>query len=87
MYDVNGYRICWFFSFRFPRENSLCNAHVFSIIYIFSFIENLFVVNNCTRLKSTFGIREIIGFGGMPLWSRVWLETVIILVTVGDLWY
>jgi hypothetical protein len=23
----------------------------------------------------------------MPLWSRVWIETVISLFTVGDIWY
>jgi hypothetical protein len=45
----------------------------------------MFAVNNCTRLISTFGIREIIGFRGMPFWSGVWLGTVISLVTVGDL--
>jgi hypothetical protein len=57
-------------------------------VYLFySFTENLFAVNNCTRLKSTFGIREIIGFRGTPLWSMVWLGTLISLVTVGDLWY
>jgi hypothetical protein len=61
----------------------VCVCHcIFSV-----FIKNLFVVIYCTRLKSTFGIREIIGFKGMPLWSRVWLEFVISLVIVGDLWY
>jgi hypothetical protein len=54
---------------------------------LYSFIENLFAVNKCIRLKSTFGIGEIIGFRGMPLWPRVWLMTVISLVTVGDLRY
>jgi hypothetical protein len=57
-------------------------------LYLFcSFTDKLFVVNNCTRLKSRFGIIEIIGFRGMPLWSRFWLEAVISLVTVGYLWY
>jgi hypothetical protein len=36
-------------------------------------------------LKLTFGIREVIGFRGMPLWLRVWLGSVINLVTVGAL--
>jgi hypothetical protein len=33
-------------------------------------------------LKLTFGIREVIGFKGTPLWLRVWLGSVINLVTV-----
>jgi hypothetical protein len=61
---------------------------VYFPLYLFcSFIENLFAVNNCTRLKSTFGIRVIIGFKGMPLWSGVWIEIVLSLVEVGDLQY
>jgi hypothetical protein len=56
-------------------------------IVSFCFIKNMFSVINCTLLKSTFGIREIIGFRGMPLWSWVWLRSMISLVTVGDLWY
>jgi hypothetical protein len=31
--------------------------------------------------------QSFIGFRGTPLSSRVWLGTVISLVTVGDLWY
>jgi hypothetical protein len=68
------------------RVKYLCNVCVCHCIF-FVFIKNLFAVINCTRLKSTFGIREIIGFRGMPLWLRVWLGSVINLVTVGDLWY
>jgi hypothetical protein len=45
----------------------------------------MFAVNYCTRLKYAFGIRKIISFRGMPLWSGIWLETVIIFVIVGDL--
>jgi hypothetical protein len=52
----------------------------FPLYHFRSFTENMFVVNNCTRLKYTFGIREIIVFKGMPLWSRVWIETVIIFL-------
>jgi hypothetical protein len=37
----------------------------------FVFIKNLFAVINCTILKSTFCIREIIGFKGTPFWSGV----------------
>jgi hypothetical protein len=33
-------------------------------------------------LKLTFGIREVIGFRGTPLWLRVWLRSVINLVIV-----
>jgi hypothetical protein len=34
-------------------------------LYLFcSFIENLFVVKYCTRLKSTFGIRALLASGG-----------------------
>jgi hypothetical protein len=87
MYDVNEYRICWFSRFGFPGEKSLCNVCIFHCIFFCSFIENMFAVKYCTRLKSTFGIRAIIGFRGMPLWSGVWLGTVISLVTVGDLRY
>jgi len=55
---------------------------------IFSvFIENLFAINNCTILKSTFGIKAIIGFRGMTLWLGVWIRYVIILVTMGDILY
>jgi hypothetical protein len=57
----------------------------FPLCLFCSFIENMFAVNNCTMLKSTFGIREIIGFREEPLWSGVWLGTVISLVTVRDL--
>jgi hypothetical protein len=45
----------------------MCVCHC--IFYVF--IKNLFTVNNCTRLKSTFGTKAIIGFKGMPLFSRV----------------
>jgi hypothetical protein len=44
----------------FQGKNS-CVMCVFSII---SFIENLFVVKYCTRLKSTFGIRALLASGG-----------------------
>jgi hypothetical protein len=47
----------------------LCNVCVCHCIFSI-FIKNMFVVINCTRLKSTFGIRAIIGFRGMPLWSK-----------------
>jgi len=33
-------------------------------LYLLCFIKNMFVVINCTRLKFTFGIIEIIGFVG-----------------------
>jgi hypothetical protein len=85
MYGVNEYRICWFSQFGFPGEKYLCNVCIFHCIFSCSFIENMFAVNNCTRLKYTFGIREIIGFRGTPLWSRDWLKIVISLVTMGDL--
>jgi hypothetical protein len=62
----------------------MCNVCVCHCIFSI-FIENVFVVNNCTRLKSTFGIRVVFGFRGTPLWLRVWLMFVINLVIVGDL--
>jgi hypothetical protein len=37
----------------------------------FIFIKNLFAIIYCTRLKSTYGIRAIIGFMGVTLWSGV----------------
>jgi hypothetical protein len=41
----------------------VCVCHcIFSI-----FIENMFAINNCTRLKYTFGIRVVIGFRGCLL--------------------
>jgi hypothetical protein len=77
------------------REDSFQDKNVLSTsqacvcvpLYLFYFIKNIFAVINCTRLKSTFGIRVVIGFRGMPLWLRVWLGSVISLVTVGDLQY
>ena len=60
---------------------------LFFIVSFLFFYWNVFAVNNCTRLKYTFGIRAIIRFKGMPLWSRVWLRIVISLVKVGDMWY
>jgi hypothetical protein len=50
MYEVNEYRISLFSWFGFPGENYMC---IFHCIFFFSFIENMFVVNNCTRLKAT----------------------------------
>jgi hypothetical protein len=50
---VNEYKRCWFSGFGFPRENSLCNVYIFHCISFVFFIENMFVVNNCTRLKYT----------------------------------
>jgi hypothetical protein len=44
--------------------------YVYDFIF-FVFIKNMFVVINCTILKYTFGIREIIGSKGMHLWSGV----------------
>jgi hypothetical protein len=58
-----------------------------AIVSFLFFIENMFVVNNCKRLEYTLGIRAIIGFRGMSLWSGVLLKSMISLVTVGDLWY
>jgi hypothetical protein len=61
----------------------MCVCH-----YIFFvFIKDMFAVNKCTTLKSTFSIREIIGFKGMPLWSGIFLGSVISLVTMGDIRY
>jgi hypothetical protein len=37
---------------------------VFSLYIFRSFIENLFAVKYCTRLKSTFGIRDLLALGG-----------------------
>jgi hypothetical protein len=66
------------------RVKCLCNGCVPH--YIFSvFIKNPFAMIYCTRLKYTFGIRDVIGFRGTPLWLRFWLESVINLVIVGDL--
>jgi hypothetical protein len=45
----------------------------------------MFAIINCTRLKYTFGIKTFIGFGGKPLWIRVWIGFVINLVPMGDL--
>jgi hypothetical protein len=58
-----------------------------SIDILYVFIKNMLAVINCTRFKSTFSIRDIIGFRGMPLWIMVCLGSVINLVTMGDLWY
>ena len=38
---------------------------MYLLLYLFcSFIENLFAVKYCTRLKSTFGIRALLALGG-----------------------
>jgi hypothetical protein len=87
MYDMNEYKICWFSRFVFPGEKSPCNVYIFHCIVFNSFTENMFAVKYCTRLKSTFEFREIIGFRGMPLCLWIWLGTMIRLVTVGYLWY
>jgi hypothetical protein len=50
---MNEYRICWFSRFGFPGEKYLCNVCIFHCIFFCSFIENLFAVKYCTRLKST----------------------------------
>jgi hypothetical protein len=61
----------------------MCVCHcIFSVV-----LRILFVVIIFTRLKSIFGIKAIIGFRGAPLWLRVWIEYVISLVIVGDMWY
>jgi hypothetical protein len=54
--------------------------YVCAIVSFFVFIKNLFVVIYCTRLKYTFGIRDIIGFKGTFFWLRVWLRSLIILL-------
>jgi hypothetical protein len=70
------------------RVKSLCNLCTCVCHCMFSvFIKNLFALIYYTRLKSTFGIKDVIGFRGMPLCLRVWLRFVISLVRVGDLWY
>jgi hypothetical protein len=46
------------------QEKNLCVVCVFSIVYFCSFIENMFAVKYCTRLKSTFGIRARLASGG-----------------------
>jgi hypothetical protein len=63
----------------------VCVCHC---IYIsFFFIKNTFEVINYTRLKSTYGIGEIIGFRGAFFWLGVWLPYVIILATMVYLHY
>jgi hypothetical protein len=57
----------------------LCVMCVFSIVSFCYFIEKVFTIKYCTRLKSIFGIRAIIGFRGTPFWSGILLGTVIIL--------
>jgi hypothetical protein len=73
------------FSIWVSKVKSLCNVCVHHCTFSI-FIKNLFTVINCTRLKSTFGIKEFIGFRGMPLWSRVWLGSVLNPVTMGACW-
>jgi hypothetical protein len=60
---MNEYRICWFSWFGFPREKSLFNACIFHCIFYVLFIENIFAVKYCTRLKSTYGIKYILASG------------------------
>jgi hypothetical protein len=48
-------------------------------------MKNPFAIIYCTRLKYEFGIKTIIGFTGMPLWSGLWLGSVIKIVIVGAL--
>jgi hypothetical protein len=46
------------------QGKNLCVMCVFSLYLFCSFIENLFAVKYCTRLKSTFGIRALLVSGG-----------------------
>jgi hypothetical protein len=59
----------------------------FPLYFFCSFIENMFAIKYCTRLKYTFDIRPIIRFRGTLLWSLVWLKTVISHATVGYMQY
>jgi hypothetical protein len=65
----------------------MCNVCVCAIVYFIFFIKNTFEVINYTRLKSTYGIGEIIGFRGAFFWLGVWLASVIILATMVYLHY
>ena len=69
------------------QGKNLCEC-VYFPLYLFSyFTKNMFALNNCTRLKSTFGIRVVIGLRGMPLCLGVWLKSMVNLVTIGSIWY
>jgi hypothetical protein len=43
----------------------------FPLYVLCSFIENLFAVKYCTRLKSTFGIRDLLDSGGRLCGQRI----------------
>jgi hypothetical protein len=75
MYDEMNIEDVGFPDLGFQGKN-LYVVCVISIVYFLFFY-----------LKSTFGIRAIIGFRGASLCSWVWLGVVISLVSVGDLWY
>jgi hypothetical protein len=59
---MNGYIICWFSLFGFLGEKYQCNVCTLYLFY--SFTENMFAIINCTRLKSTFGIRALLASRG-----------------------
>jgi hypothetical protein len=63
----------------------MCVCVCYCVFYVL--IKNLFAISNCTMFKSTFDIRVVIIFRGMPLWSWFWLGRVVKLVTVGALQY
>jgi hypothetical protein len=59
----------------------MCNMLLCHCIF-YVFIKNQFAVINCIRLKSTFGIKTVIGFRGILLWSWVWLGFVVLILIV-----
>jgi hypothetical protein len=46
------------------QGKNLCECVYLPLYILCSFIENLFAVKYCTRLKSTFGMRALLASGG-----------------------
>jgi hypothetical protein len=82
----NEYRICWFSRFRFPGEKSLCNVCIFHCFFSILLLK-VSLQYILYKVRIYIWYKNFVGFRGTPLCSRVWLETVVSLVTVGDPWY
>jgi hypothetical protein len=70
--------------FGFPREKTPCNVCICHCIFSILFL-NICLQSILYKVRIYIWYQRFIGFRGMPLWSRVWLGTVISFVIMGDL--
>jgi hypothetical protein len=64
----------------------MCNVCIFHFIF-FVLLLKICLQQILYKVKIYIWYYRFLVFTGMPLWSRVWIETVISLVIVGDIWY